>query len=81
MADFLSGRTNSHAGEQRRSLQSVQMPSTLPEEGVLSPPMPWSSVEVFSLAAESYVNAQKPHHGVTGKNAGLQIAQIFVRCR
>jgi RHS repeat-associated protein len=33
--------------------------------------MPWSSAEVFSLAAGSQVNDRKPHQGVTGKNPGL----------
>jgi RHS repeat-associated protein len=47
------------------------MLSTLPDEGVLAPPMPWSSVEVFSLAAEGQVNREKPHQGVTGKKAAL----------
>jgi RHS repeat-associated protein len=32
--------------------------------------MPWSVEKIFSLAAECPVNDQKPHQGVTGKNAG-----------
>ncbi|MGA8672386.1 MAG: RHS repeat-associated core domain-containing protein [Terracidiphilus sp.] len=36
-----------------------------------APLVPWSSAEVFSLAAEGQVNDRKPHQGVTGKNAGL----------
>src|SRR5258708_4142407 len=47
------------------------MLSTLPDEGVLAPPMPWSAEEVFSLAAEGHVNQEKPHRGVTGKKAAL----------
>ena len=47
------------------------MLSTLPGEAVPAPLMPWSSAEVFSLAAESRVNTEKPHLGVTGKKAAL----------
>ena len=44
---------------------------TLRDESVPAPLMPWSSAEVFSLAAEGQVNDRKPHQGVTGKNPGL----------
>jgi len=47
------------------------MLSTLQQEGVLAPPMPWSAEETFSLAAEGQVNDEKLHQGVTGKKAGL----------
>ncbi len=44
---------------------------TLQQEVVPAPSVPWSSAEVFSLAAESQVNDRKPHQGVAGKNPGL----------
>ena len=44
---------------------------TLLDESAPAPLMPWSSAEFFPLAAEGQVNAEKPHQGVTGKNAGL----------
>ena len=47
------------------------MLSTLPGEAVPAPLTPWSAEEIFSLAAESQVNARKPHQGVTGKKVGL----------
>jgi RHS repeat-associated protein len=46
------------------------MLSTLPDEGVPAPLVPWSAEEIFSLAAENHVNDRKPHQGVTGKNPG-----------
>jgi RHS repeat-associated protein len=49
----------------------MHMLSTLPDEGVPAPLVPWSAEEVFSLAAGSQVNDRKPHQGVTGKKAGL----------
>lgn len=53
----------------------MHMLSTLPGEAVPAPlmpwPMPWRAEEIFSLAAGSQVNQEKPHQGATGKNPGL----------